>query len=231
MGIAKDYKKTKIYRLVCNTTKLQYIGHTAQTYLSSRKALHVYNYKKFIINGNKRHFCTSFEILKNDNWDIYLIEEYPCDNNEQARQREQYWQDKLECVNKHNSYVSEEQRKLYDQKRWKQYNENHKDEIKQKRKEHYESNKDELKQKRKEYYESHKDEENEKGRNHYHTHKEYYQQHWQEYYDNHKDEINEKRKERIKCECGIDVPRRHLSTHTKTNKHLKLINKKISLSS
>ena len=41
-----DYQQGKIYKIVCNTTGLLYIGSTTQKFLSSRLSGHMRNYKK-----------------------------------------------------------------------------------------------------------------------------------------------------------------------------------------
>ena len=58
-----DYSKGKIYKIVCNTTGLVYIGSTCKSRLCQRLSGHVGDYKSYI-NG-KRNFITSFKILGN----------------------------------------------------------------------------------------------------------------------------------------------------------------------
>lgn len=43
-------------------------------------------------------------------YNIELIEDYPCDNNKILTEREQYWIENTNCINKKNAYVSEEQK-------------------------------------------------------------------------------------------------------------------------
>ncbi len=78
----------KIYRIVDNTNGNIYIGKTKQKYLSSRLRQHKYNTKK---NTNR---CMSREIIKNGDYKIELIEE----TNDETRER--YWIENTECINK-----------------------------------------------------------------------------------------------------------------------------------
>ena len=62
-----DYKNGKIYKIVCNTTGLQYIGSTCNPYLSTRLAGHRSDYKRYL--QNKTRYISSFEVLKNNNYE------------------------------------------------------------------------------------------------------------------------------------------------------------------
>ena len=77
-----------------NTNGNIYIGSTCNS-LSKRINDHKSAYKTY----PKSKYCSSFEVLKNDNYDIILLEEYPCENVEQLRAKEREYIDKLECVN------------------------------------------------------------------------------------------------------------------------------------
>lgn len=91
------YENGKIYRLVCKKTGKQYIGSTTQP-LYKRKFGHKGHFN-FYMNG-KGAWCSSFEIILNNDYDIVLVEEYPCQNKEQLFKKEQEWIDRTECVNK-----------------------------------------------------------------------------------------------------------------------------------
>lgn len=93
-----DYSNGKIYKLVCNTTGLQYIGSTTQP-LFKRKHYHKLHYRTWL-NG-KSGFITSFKIIENNNYDIVLILEYPCENKIQLHRKEREYIESLECVNKY----------------------------------------------------------------------------------------------------------------------------------
>jgi hypothetical protein len=148
-----DYSKGKIYKLECYTTKLIYIGSTIQP-LIQRLQSHKRDYKKYL-NG-KYWFITSFKILENDNYDIVLLEECPCDNKEQLHAKEAEYIRNNECVNKFipnrskKEYYNDNINKIKEQK--KQYANKNKDKILEQKKQYYSNNKDKIKEYKKQYY-------------------------------------------------------------------------------
>ena len=93
-----NYQDSKIYRIVCNTTEKQYIGSTSVA-LSARLAKHKSNFKDW--KNGKGSFMSSFLLLEGENYQIVLIEEYPCNTKEQLLFRERYWIEQYsQCVNK-----------------------------------------------------------------------------------------------------------------------------------
>lgn len=95
--LTKDFSKGKIYQIICHTTGLIYVGHTCDT-LKERLWGHIGKYNEWI--GGKNHYITVFEVLKHDNYEIVLIEDYPCDNIIQLEARERYFIESMVCVNK-----------------------------------------------------------------------------------------------------------------------------------
>ena len=93
------YLNSKIYKIICKNTGRQYVGSTSQAYLSSRLKGHEYTYKKWIQCG-RGNFMTSFDILNGGNYEIQLIEVYPCTTKYDLHQRERYWILNTNCVNK-----------------------------------------------------------------------------------------------------------------------------------
>jgi len=85
-----DYSKTIIYRFCCKDQNIQheYIGHT--TSWSKRKDLH-----KRRVKGT--YGGTLYQTIREnggwDNWDMIEVEKYACNDNNEARAREQYWID------------------------------------------------------------------------------------------------------------------------------------------
>ena len=92
------YNHAKIYKIVCNTTALVYIGSTTQRYLSQRIAEHKSSFKRWTTNKSKQ-FCSSFEILKGGNYSYILLEECNCQNKDQLHARERFHIENTECVN------------------------------------------------------------------------------------------------------------------------------------
>ena len=93
-----DYSKGKIYKIECNETGLVYIGSTCEETLARRMAGHTGHYRQYL--KGKRKFITSFRILKNYNYDIVLIENYPCNSKEELFARERYHTNQIDCINK-----------------------------------------------------------------------------------------------------------------------------------
>ena len=89
-----DYSQTKIYKLVCNKTGDQYYGHTT-TSLSRRLVVHRSDAKKA---HNRK--CSSSAIIDSGDYDIFLIENYPCPCRSVALWREGWWQERNPCINK-----------------------------------------------------------------------------------------------------------------------------------
>jgi alpha-galactosidase/6-phospho-beta-glucosidase family protein len=174
------YNRAKIYRLVCLVTGKQYIGSTTQN-LRKRLHEHKINYKCW--KNGKYHYVTSFQIIENENYDIVLIEEFPCDNKEQLHARERYYIETMECVNK---YIPT--------RTIQQYRQANREKLAKRDKQYRQANQEEIHQYMKEYRQA-----------------------------NH-EQLKTKASEKIPCECGNQISRRHISTHRKTKKHIDLIN-------
>lgn len=174
------YQKAKIYKLVGGGKT--YIGSTIQS-LSKRKSQH---------KTNKKSLCVSFEISKGD-FDIFLIEDYPCNSKKELLSRERYWVENNECINKNIPIRSLEEHKKYQKK----YYLEHKFNIQEYSKNYREKNKEHLQKEKKKYYEENK--ERIKAIN------------------------SERNKKVIKCDCGKTYTLGHKKRHLKSTYHLKHI--------
>jgi hypothetical protein len=114
------YNNGKIYKLICNTTNLIYYGSTTQK-LSSRLAQHRNN-----------NLTKSKEIIENNNYIIELVENYSCNSKKELEERERFYIENNECINKTIPTQSK--------KEWKEKNKEHlldyRKEWKEKNKEH-----------------------------------------------------------------------------------------------
>ena len=142
------YTKGKIYKIVCDTTGLTYIGSTIQG-LSSRISGHRADYKSYL-NKKRTNYVTSFDILKNNNYKIILIENFPCNSKEELEREERKYIETMDCINK---VIPTRTHKEYLVK----YNEENKEQIKEYHKEYCENNKERIKIQKKENYEKNKD--------------------------------------------------------------------------
>jgi hypothetical protein len=200
-----DYSKGKIYRIVCDTTGLVYIGSTVET-LSNRLSKHKNKYKCYL-KGNT-NFVTSFDILKNDNYKIILINNYPCNNKEELEREERKYIESIECVNK---FIPGRTRK--------EYCEDNKEYIKERQKEYCETNKDKISEKRKIYYENNKNKIREKRKIYYENNESKIKERSKEYQSKNKDKIKENKKQKIECEyCKCITTKNQLKRHQKSLK-------------
>ena len=105
----------------------------------------------------KGDYTTSYKLFENDNYNIFLVENYPCNSKDELLSRERFYIENNECVNKcipcrtRKEYIEANKDKIKEQT--KEYREANKDKIKQMKAEYREANKDKIK----EYYEKNKD--------------------------------------------------------------------------
>jgi hypothetical protein len=109
------YKKGFIYRIRGNDKT--YIGSSTCKTIAHRLAKHKSAYK-FFQSHNKGGFCTSYHCLDDPNCYIELLEKFPCNDRDELRKRERYWQElETNRINNRNAFITEEERennlKLY----------------------------------------------------------------------------------------------------------------------
>jgi len=139
-----DYKYLdgKIYKLICKKDNLIYIGSTIKT-LNSRLSSH----------KNKTNPCVSKKIINNGDYEIILLELYPCMCKRELEKREQLWIDNMDCINFQRSYLSKEERKDYLKNHKIEYLKNNKEKIYKANRQWSSINKDELYKRRNEKFE------------------------------------------------------------------------------
>ena len=109
--------------------------------LSMRLGGHVANYKYYL--DGKGYYVTSFKILENHDYDIVLIESFPCENKDELHRKESLpGQTRKE-------YYSKNAQKILDQQ--KQYWSNNKQKIIERHKKYYLLNKDRIALRNKRY--------------------------------------------------------------------------------
>jgi len=103
-------KMTLIYKIVDNTNGNIYVGSTSQKM-----------HRRMVTHKSKNNGCSSEKIIKNNDYEVIIIEECSEKN---RNVREQYWKDNLKCVNIKNM--------VYDEKKYKrEYCKKHKEEKKE----------------------------------------------------------------------------------------------------
>lgn len=204
----KPYHTGKIYKIVnINDPDEFYIGSTKNV-LRVRWQGH-----KSICSKNpptKLHQLMNelgYECFK-----MVLIEDYPCENRDQLRMREDYWISLLKPkLNHMKAYQSSEDKAIYDQK----YNEEHKEHQKKWR----ENNQEVIKEKNRIYQSKNKERLNEVSRRYYEEHKEDSLMKCKIRYEKKKDEINAAMRIKLSCHvCGKIISKRNMLRHV-TNKH------------
>ena len=188
----KDYSNAKIYKITDQTTDRIYIGSTIKT-LADRLKKHEANCKTWLRNINNI-YCTSYELLEVDDYEIQLIEMFPCEDKTQVELRQGYWQRRLECVNKNIAGRSRNE--------WYQDN---RDKVLKNKREHYQNNRDERLEHAKEYYQKSAKK-------------------IKKYRDDNKEKIQAYKNQKHDCECGGRYTTSHKALHEKTKKRQNFIN-------
>jgi hypothetical protein len=93
-----DYSKGKIYKIISSECDDVYYGSTVKS-LNQRLNLHLQNYKTYL--KGERRYMTSFEIIDKSNYEIVLVENYPCNSKEELELREAEYIKNNQCVNKY----------------------------------------------------------------------------------------------------------------------------------
>lgn len=219
----------KIYKLVSFETNTCYVGSTTERLLSSRFAKHKYDYNKWL--SDSAIYRTSYELVKYDDCDIILLENYPCKSKEELEARERYWLENTDnCVNKQIPTRTQKEHYEDNKEHFKAYKHewylNHKDTHNAKGKErlvcecgleickaalksHLRSKRHELKLLHKEDWQTYKTEQQQQYKQNYNA----------EWYLKHRSALLAKKAEKVKCECGCEVRRLYMDKHRQTEKH------------
>ena len=202
--IDDKYKEGKIYKLIDNTNGNIYIGSTTKT-LNQRLSKHKCHYK--IYKKGKCSVLTSFEIIKNENYYIQLIENYPCNSKYELELRERYHIETNICLNKQIPTRTIEERLEYNKQYNKKYHLEHIDELKEQMKQYRLEHKDEIKEQRKQNYLENRDER---------------LAYAKKLYEENRENILEKQKVKVKCEiCNYEMNKSSMNAHLKTILHHK----------
>ena len=144
------YANGKIYAIICRKTQRRYVGSTCEPTLAKRLAQHVQDFKNW--KEGKVYF-SSFDIIKDGDYYIVLLELYPCNSKDELRMCEQKHIDLGECVNKRKAFQSEEDFKECRKKWCKTYYEKNRNEIL----EHHKQNRNVISEKHKQYRQQNND--------------------------------------------------------------------------
>tara|TARA_R110001592_G_scaffold18271_3_gene76073 strand:- start:10661 stop:11026 length:366 start_codon:yes stop_codon:yes gene_type:complete len=95
------YAKSIIYGIRCKTTNKLYIGSSTES-LKTRLSKHITDLRGYMgyKNNKPRNYRSSFEVLFNENYEIFEIEEYQCNCKRELEIRESLHIYNNDCVNK-----------------------------------------------------------------------------------------------------------------------------------
>lgn len=189
------YSEGKIYKIHCNLTGEDYYGSTTYT-LQKR----INNHKSNSKNTSKKQ-CTSKKIIDRGDFQIELVENYPCKTKRELQVRERYYIDNFPNINH-----------VVPTRTQKEYKETRKEFIKE-----YNAK----------YDKEHRQERNEYSNNLYKTNEDYKQKGIEraaKYYQENKEKVLERLMTRYVCECGAEGLVANKSRHEKSKRHQKFIN-------
>jgi hypothetical protein len=141
-----------IYKITDNTNSNVYYGSTTQT-ISQRMKGHRDKYKAWV--GGKRRNCKSFDIIKNADYSYSLVEQVEFENKMELLQRERFWIENNECVNKCIPIRSQDEKIEYKREYQKEYDKQYREKIreyqKEYQKEYEKQNRGRLNERKKQY--------------------------------------------------------------------------------
>jgi hypothetical protein len=200
-NIKADYLNTVIYKIYCKDENITdiYMGHTTSFY--QRQRTHKSNCNTESCKGYNYNI---YKIIRQnggwDNWNMVIIENYPCDSVEEARDRERYWIEKesstlnVTIPNRNKKEYSQIYRLIHKEEiaqKAKEYRENNKDKINV----YLESNKEKIAFQKQDWYEEKKDYILEKAKQHYEENKEKKIDYQTQYAQQHKEQITDYQKQ------------------------------------
>ena len=180
-----DYSQAKIYEIRCNVTNDVYYGSTVQC-LNERIAQH-----------KSKNDCSATNIIDRGNFNIKVLEEYPCNSKQELETRERWYIENNVCINR--SVPGRTQQ---------EYRQDNKEYIAQHNKKYREDNKEHLKEYFKEYQEANKEK---------------LKEYLKEYQEANKEKLKAHKSTKVKCECGCEVARGDLAKHRRSKKHADLL--------
>ena len=181
--MSRDYKNGKIYCIRNTKTDDIYIGSSCEKYLSKRWVKHK---SKAQIHDKDSNMLLYKKIreLGVENFYIELIENYPCESQDELRAREGHYIRKMATLNKRIETRTE-----------KEWREDNREYIQEWRKQHYQENKEEIVEKVKKYTEENPDKVKERSKDYYERNKEQIKERVNEYRKENEELVKERKKD------------------------------------
>lgn len=199
-----DYQNGKIYKITAGD--LTYIGSTCEPTLARRLTGHVRGYKMW--KKEKATFTSSFPLIETGQYEITLIELFPCGSKDELHARERFHIESTVCVNKNipsrtmkewyqaNVETIHERNKAYYQanadaisEERKAYREANAETIHERKKAYYQANVETISEERKAYYQANTDEILKQKKAHYQANKDKIKERRREAYAKKKSEV------------------------------------------
>jgi hypothetical protein len=219
----KDYSKGLIYKMCCKDTTIKdiYVGST--TNFTQRKRTHKSCCNK---ETSKGYNYPVYKFIRENggwfNWDMVLIEYYPCETELELGRRENYFMIELQ------SSLNNKSPNIYEthQEARHGYYENNKDYHNKKSKEWREVNIEREREKGRKRYEANKERFNKISKEWRELNKEKNKEYFKKYREANKEQYYEKHNRKITCVCGCIVGNSGKARHEKSAKHLSILEKR-----
>lgn len=204
---ATDYSECVIYKICCRDPSVtyEYYGHT--TNKTSRKKEH----KTRCNNENDKHYnCKVYSVIREnggwDNWQFIVVEDYPCENINDATLRERYWIElKQSQLNIRIPIRTTEEREQMMSEIKKKYYKLNRELVLEKNKKYHDENIEQITEYQKEYNIKNKEK-------------------LSEYRKKYREENKNMMSEKIICECGSEIARHSMTKHRKSQRHINYLN-------
>jgi adenylate kinase family enzyme len=183
-----NYQNGKVYMIEALNGEEEdiYVGSTAKQYLSQRMEKHRTSYKLWK-EGKVSSHVSAYDLFDKyglENCSIILLETYPCNSKDELRGREGFHTRNLACVNKR-----------IEGRTHKEWRDDNKEIIKQKKQDYHLNNKEALNAISREYRETHVEELKEYFHNHYEKNKAQKKEQHKEYAKNNAEAIKAYKKQ------------------------------------
>jgi len=200
---AIDYSKSVIYKICCRDVSVKeiYVGST--TCVVDRRAHHKHSCGN---EAGKYYELAVYLFIRDhggwENWELVVVEAFPCKTSEETRTRERFWMESLGAtLNSNNPIRTPADQAL----QCRTYREAHREEISEHKKKYHVEHREHILEYQNQYRAANIEAVREKQNIRYAANR---------------DTINEKKRELITCDCGAEVRRADLARHKKTAKHI-----------
>jgi len=215
-----NYKKSVIYKLCCKDVSITdcYVGST--TSFNKRKSAH-----KCVCNNvkNKCHNLNVYQFIRDhgggwQNWDMIVVESFPCESKNELHTRERYWLESLNAtLNKRIPTRSGKEWSEDNAEKLKKYRQTNCERHKETLRIWNEKNVEKIKEDKRIYQKKHSEKLKEYQRIYNKNNYESLNKKRREYQQNNSESISERRKEKIPCpHCDKMLRRDSMKKHIKT---------------